>query len=689
MSDSTVTIGKDFPAVSNDAWREAVDKALKGKPFEKTLMTRLYDGITLKPIYTKDDFAAAGDPSGFPGFAPFERAATVSGTVGRPWDIRQLFTHPDVTQANREIIEDLERGASSVTLRFDAAARAGLDPDAAEAEKLCGVDGIMITSANDLDSALAGVMLDLAPVALDAGASAVAAAAMLAEVWAKRGIKGDVALGAFNIDPLGTLATLGHLPQSVDAALADMAAVAARTARDLPNVTAVGINTAAYYNAGATEVLDLGTAMATGVAYLRAMTEAGMSIDDACRQIAFSLPVGTDQFLSIAKLRAARLLWARVTEVCGASPEARAMRLHVDVSDRVLSQRDPWVNLLRVTIGVFAAGVAQADSITAPTFDAALGVPTGFARRIARNTQIILQEESNLGRVIDPAGGSWYIETLTRQVAEKAWEEFQYIEKLGGMIEALRTGTLKARLNTAWAERRTNIGRRKDQITGVNEFPNLFEKPVEVQTPDRAVLRKAAIARLRLLERAIHAASVDDVFTLAGTSSLGALTAARGGDRTAIEPLARHRLAEDFEDLRDASDVHMALHGERPGIFLANMGPVAKHTARASYARNFFESGGIEGISTDGFADAATMAKAFRDSGAQIACICGTDEQYAEQGAAFASALKSAGALRVYLAGRGGDLEATLNAAGVDAYTYMGCDALDVLRSAQSCLGVQ
>lgn len=682
---NSLNLTQDFPAVDYQAWRALVEQALKGADFDKKLTTRLYDGITLQPIYTKADFAAAGDPSGFPGFAPFARGGTASGAV-RGWDIRQAFLNPDIKKTNREILTDLERGVTSVLLRLDDAGRAGQDPESEAA----GQGGIMVATADDLDSALGGVMLEICPVALDAGAGAPAAAALLAEVWRKRGVSGAEALGAFNIDPLGSLAELGSLPTSLVGALKRMAEIAAHTAAAWPNVTAVGVNAAPYSAAGASDVEDLACAMATAVAYLRAMTAAGMDIDAACGQISFSFPVGTDFFLGIAKLRAARMLWARVAEACGASEGARAIRMNAATATRVVSQRDPWVNLLRVTVTSFAAGVAGADSVTALPFDAALGLPSDFSRRIARNTQIILQEESNLTRVIDPAGGSWYVETLTRQVAERAWAEFQAIEAEGGMASALTSGSLAARLDKSWQARRLAIAKRKDALTGVNEFPNLTEKPVEVEKPDLAALRKGAIARLSTYRRAGTVGAIGDLFDLARDGTLGALTAALAeGTPATIAALPAHRLGEDFEALRDASDRALAANGARPQVFLANLGKVAQHTARATFARNFFEAGGVEAVTTDGFADAASAAAAFKASGASVACVCGTDAQYEDLAESFAKALKDQGAARVYLAGRAGDKQAAYDAAGVDDYIYVGCDALGLLQALHAQLGVK
>ncbi|MFA7429316.1 MAG: methylmalonyl-CoA mutase family protein [Rhodospirillaceae bacterium] len=682
---NSLNLTQDFPAVDYQAWRALVEQTLKGADFDKKLTTRLYDGITLQPLYTKADWDAQGDPSGFPGFAPFARGGTAANGV-QGWDIRQVFLNPDLKKTNREILNDLERGVTSVLLRLDAAGRAGLDPES----ELAGVDGVMIATADDLDSALGGVMLEICPVTLDAGAGAPAAAALLAEVWRKRGIKGAEAVGAFNIDPLGTLAEQGSLPTSLDAALTRMAEIAAHTSNTWPNVTAVGVDAGPYSDAGASDVEDLACAMATAVAYLRAMTAAGMSIDAACRQISFSIPVGTDFFLGIAKLRAARMLWARVAEACGAAEDSRSAALHATTASRVVSQRDPWVNILRVTVASFAAGVAGADSVTALPFDAALGLPSDLARRIARNTQIILQEESNLTRVIDPAGGSWYVETLTRQVAERAWAEFQAIEAEGGMAAALTSGSLAARLDKSWQARRAAVAKRKDALTGINEFPNLTEKPVECEQPDLAALRKGAVARLANVRRGGSVGAIGTLFDLARDGTLGGLTAALSdGGKASITALPAHRLGEEFEALRDASDRWLAANGSRPKVFLANMGKVAQHTGRATFARNFFEAGGIEAITTDGFDDAATMAAAFKASGASVACICGTDAQYDESAEAFAKTLKETGASRVVLAGRAGDKQAAYDAAGVDDYIYVGCDVLGLLQALHARLGVK
>ncbi|KAF0141003.1 MAG: mutAa [Rhodospirillaceae bacterium] len=487
MSDENLVLAGDFPAASYEEWHEAVDKALKGAPFEKKMVTRTYEGITIHPIYTRRDWLAEGDPSGFPGTQPFSRGFNAAGREG--WCVRQEQAASDPKVANAAILADLEHGATSLVLRLDRAARAGLDPDKAGIES-AGVDGIMAYSLADFDDVLNKVRFDVVPIALVTGAQFIAGAALLAALWQKQGVTNDKAKGAFNADPLGILAETGTLSVPVETALAQMADLAAYTARTWPHVTAVGVDTTPYDDAGATETQNLACAMATAVTYLRTMTGAGMDVNAACRQISFT--VSCDFFLSIAKLRAARKMWARITESCGATGEACAARIHARTAERMITRCDPWVNMLRTTTAAFAAGIAGANSVTALPFDYALGQSDDSAQRIARNGQIILREESSLTKVIDPAGGAWYVESLTDQLARIAWELFQTIEKAGGMAKALGNGTIADQIASVWATREKNIAHRRDPIAGVSEFPNITEVvPVRPSPDHKALLEKA------------------------------------------------------------------------------------------------------------------------------------------------------------------------------------------------------
>jgi len=647
----------EFDTPSYDDWKAVVEKALKGAPFEKKLFSKTYENIDVRPVYTDADWKGE---AGFPGTEPYTRGACSSGSV-QGWDIRQLHAHPDPVAGNKAVLEDLERGVTSLLVRFDKAARSGLGLDG----EGVGQDGAVIQSVEDLEALLKDVQLNLAPVALEGGAAFAATAKLLKDAWSRAGHKNDDVEGAFGADPLGVLATEGNLPQGLDSALTQLAGLAKETAENYPNVSSVRVNTEPYYSAGASDAQDLACALATGVAYLRAMTDAGLSVDDAAKQIVFSIPTGTDFFLGIAKLRAARKLWGRVAQACNAS--ADGMTLHAMTAGRVMSKRDPWVNMLRTTVTCFAGGLGGADAVTVLPFDAAVGLPDGLARRIARNTQVILQEESNVAKVIDPSGGSWYQEDLTDKMAAEAWAFFQAIEGQGGMAEALSSGWLAEQIETVHVARMNNIAKRKDAITGINEFPNIHEKDVERETVDLAAVKKAAAAR-------------------AGDETVASLF--EGGNATTITALPVHRLPEEFEALRDASDAHKAKTGSRPKIFLANMGRVAQHTARASYAKNFFEAGGVETVTNDGFQDVDVMIASYKESGAEMAILCGGDAQYEETVATFAPALKEAGAKTLFLAGRPGDKEADYKAAGVDGFIGVGSNVLETLKSTLSDLGV-
>ncbi len=683
-----LTITDDFPPVDYETWRASVQAELKGAPFERKLVSHTYEGIDIEPVYTQRDNLGA-DAAGLPGFAPFLRGSHPQGHVLCGLDLRQEHAHPDLKITNAAILGDLRGGVTSLNLRLDRAARCGVGVHDPQYEALGADDGVMITSVDDLDAALQGVHLELLDVMLDAGAAFLPAAATLAAVWTKRGIENSAARGAFQADPLATLASDGELPVAPETALADMAGLAQWTSKTLPRVTSVCVNTSPYHDSGATAAQDIAFAMATAVQYLRAMTEAGMSIDQAASQIQFRMSLGTHHFLAIAKIRAARGLWSRVLECSGGQPIG--MRLHARTSNRVMTQRDPYVNLLRNSVSMFAAIVAGADAVTSLPFDHAAQLPDDFSRRIARNTVLVLQEESHLHRVLDPAGGSWFLEKLTRDVAEKGWEIFQSIEREGGMLSALLSDSIRNQLDTAYAPRAKDIASRKEGITGVSEFPNLSEQRVEHAPPDQAALRTAAANRLATkdqsgvaleqlagissrIEMSMQAAQLDA--TISQIASLLGFTP----QATTIAPIEPHAFAQPFEELRDASDAFLAKTGHRPRVFLANMGPVAHFTARAMYAKNFFEAGGFDVISDDGFADASAAATAFASSGANIAVICSSDKLYADLAATVAQALKQAGATQVVLAGFPGENETPWRAAGVDRFVYIKCDVLGTLR---------
>ncbi|TDD41466.1 methylmalonyl-CoA mutase family protein [Saccharopolyspora elongata] len=600
--------------VDREQWRAQVKKVLQRSgligeqspagPVEDVLASTTYDGIVVHPLYSE------GPPeAGSPGLAPFVRGSRPQGSVAEGWDVRQRHENPDAAETNREVLADLYNGVSSLWLRL-------------------GSGGLAV---DDLADALEGVHLDMIGVALDAGEDFVAAAEAFLAVAAEQGVRGSALSGNLGADPLGVQARTGR-PGDRDGAVR----LARRCAAEFPELKALVVDGLPYHDAGGSDAQELGCSLAAGTTYLRWLTEAGLDVDTAAGLLEFRYATNADQFLGIAKLRAARRLWEQVTRACSASEAARAQAQHAVTSAAMLTRRDPWVNMLRTTIATFAAGMGGAQAVTALPFDAAIGLPDGFSRRIARNTQALLLEESHLAQVIDPAGGSWYVESLTDELAQAAWRWFQEIEAAGGLPAALESGLVAERLSATWEERRAAIAHRADAITGVSEFPNLDEAPLEREPAPQQP---------------------------------------SGG-------LPVHRYAEDFERLRDAADARLAETGNRPTVFLATLGSLAAHNARASFARNLLAAGGIE--STDAGATESTEDVLAAYAGAPVVCLCSSDKVYAERAAETAAALKQAGAKHVLLAGKPGDPPPE----GVDGFVFAGCDALAVLTDVHEKLGV-
>ncbi|MDX3731477.1 methylmalonyl-CoA mutase subunit beta [Streptomyces caniscabiei] len=598
LPDDGLELAAEFPDATHEQWQRLVagvlrksGKDVEGAQAEEALSTALEDGLRTRPLYTAHDTAP---PSGHPGFAPFVRGGRAAGTSVGGWDVRQRHTAAD----GAAVLADLENGVTSLWL-------------------VLGEAGLPVAS---LGSVLDGVYLDLAPVVLDAGAEAESAAGELLRLYAERGVAKVAARGNLGADPLGHEARTGQTYDS-----APVVDLARRCAEEYPGLRALTVDALPYHEAGGSAAQELGASLATGVAYLRELTAAGLSVERAFGQLEFRYAATADQFLTIAKLRAARRLWARVAEVCGA-PAAGAQTQHAVTSTVMMTRRDPWVNMLRTTIATLAAGTGGADSVTVLPFDHALGLPDAFARRIARNTSTILIEESHLARVIDPAGGSWYVERLTDELAHAGWEFFQRIERLGGQAAALRSGDLGRDLADTWEARTGRLARRREPITGVSEFPHLAEKPV------------------------VRAPSPEPP---------------SGG-------LPRVSRDETYEALRARSDAHLAATGSRPRIYLAALGPAAAHTARLTFAANLFQAGGIEPV-TGG---------TFEESGATEACLCSSDALYEERAATEAAGLKAAGASHVFLAGRPGQY------ADVDGFVFAACDAVAVLTATLDRMGV-
>jgi methylmalonyl-CoA mutase len=529
---------------------------------ERLLDSPTYEGFPIRALYTSLD--SSPEPP-LPGDWPFVRGGDPLRDVKSGWKVAEEFPvagQQTVIDGNGAVLVALTEGVSALVLRVG------------------GPDGV---APAELDRLLDGVYLDLVPVILAAGSEYLQAVdAMLPLLTGMD----DDQLARLSVD-LGADPLTAPLSGRAAANVADVVATAAKLTGYAGGVRAITVDGSAFHDVGASAAWELAGAVAAGVGYLRLLDEAGLGMRDALRQISFRLAADDDQFMTVAKFRAGRRLWARVAEVAG-GPDDGAARVHAVTSMPMMAQRDPWVNMLRTTVAAFGAGVGGADTVLVQPFDAAIpgglpGTAAGFARRIARNTQLLLLEESHLGRVLDPAAGSWFVENLTEQLAQQSWKHFQEIEARGGFDEA--RDFVAAKIAEVRDRRGDDIAHRRKAMTGVNEYPNLAEPP------------------LRQCD---------------STSSV-------------------ERYAAAFEALRDRSDAYLEKTGSRPKALLLPLGPLAEHNIRATFATNLLASGGIEAV-TDG-------------EGAPIAVICGTDARYATEASTAVDAARKAGATHVLLAG--------------------------------------
>lgn len=644
MADGMLSLSSRFDEATEADWLSAVEKALKGGGIERiTRQTR--DGLKIHPLYRETDFTSGDDLRGAPGEAPFLRGGASEPDPYLPWDIRQSFSHPDPAITNQEILRDLERGVTSIHLGIECS----------------GQRGCIITNLDQLSTALNGIRADIAAISLGhRGAGSGASAAALLALWASDQDDPGAQKLAFNISPIRQLSFTGKIGGGVDASMAKTAALVTCLSAKFPASKSLAVDGQSAHEAGASEAQELGILIADAVDTLRRLDAAGLPAADAANQLVFKIAVDANYGIGIAKLRAARRLWSRVLDAMGLTPVP--MEIHAVTSARMLTRYDAWVNMLRGTAACFAAATGDADIITVRAFNESFSVPEELGRRIARNTQIMAMEESGLGRIADPSGGAWFTETLAEDLAQAAWAEFQQIEAEGGLVESLMAGKIQARIAEKRAALMKDVARRKTPVTGVSEFPLLEEiaAPVaDVSSPPPG----------------------DGVDPIGLKTLLPDYEETRGED-TLAEPLTWISVAAPFETLRDRSENYMSKTGARPSIFLATIGPLAEHTARADFARNLFAAGGIEAKAAPVPPKSASeLAAAFKASGCKIAVLCGADKRYAEMATDAATALKNAGAVALWLAGKH-------EADGVDRHIFMGCDIVHELTVALAELGV-
>ncbi|MBN1404449.1 MAG: acyl-CoA mutase large subunit family protein [Opitutales bacterium] len=641
---------ENFQPHTYEEWKAAAEALLKGRPFDKTLRSPTVEGITLEPIYRREDIAGLEIKRDLPGMGGRVRGAKADGFTDNAWEISQELALPTPEEFNKAILTDLARGQSEVNIPLDAASRAGIDADKASVGEV-GVGGMSLSSLADLEKALEGVHMGMISTFIQSGASGLPALAMMAALAEKRGEKLEELRGCVESDPLGVLAAEGKLPLSLEEAYNEMAVATGFAAENAPKLQTIGVSSMPYSDGGASAVEELGYAMATAAEYVRELGERGLSIDEVAPRIRFTLSIGSNFFMEIAKLRAARVLWSRIVEAFGGKEESRSIYIHARGAKWNKSQLDPYTNMLRSTTESFSGAIGGVNGMHTSLFDETFASPEEFSRRIARNQQVILQEECELTRTIDPAGGSYYVEWLTDQLAGKAWERFQKIEELGGMSKALESGAVAEQVAKLREERYKKIQQRRDELVGVNAYPNTMEKGLEIRLPDPAAVfaaRSAAVKAARKMD-SIHMCGccscsvVSKLIEAAGEgATIGAMSELLREGKAEIEkPVVAHRASEQYEELRAASIAYAAKNGHAPQILQANMGASRAYRIRADWTSAFFNAAGIQMLNEVDFKTVEDAVKAAVDSKAKVVVITSSDDNYATYAVDTAKALKA------------------------------------------------
>jgi methylmalonyl-CoA mutase len=650
-------------------WKEEATASLKGAPFDKKLLSKTYEGITLEPLYTAEHAAAFSAKNGLPGADHYLRGTSAAGYSAKPWLIAQKGDSASPLEANDLLRRDLEKGVSAICF----------DP------QCCPEISIL----EDMETLLKGIDIAKYPFQVFCGASAAPTLGLLAACAEKAGIAPAGLSGVVGADPLGSLARQGASRGSMEGYYDQMAACLRWAGQNMPLMKTIFIQGSVYNEGGANAVQELSAMLAAAVAYLDALAERGFSVNEIAAKMVFSFPLGADFFMEIAKLRAARLMWARIIEAYGGSEEAAKLDGRAVTSHFTATVYDPYVNVLRATTQAFSGVVGGVGGPTVEPFDAAVRLSDEQSGNNARNTQVMMQNEFNLNTPVDPAGGSWYVETLTAQLAEAAWKELQRIEEQGGLLASLKSGGLQTAIAATLNERFKKLSTRADRAVGINMYANTQETRLNTAGRDLP-------ANDRGSKNAAPAANVDGslgtvVEAFKNDAAVAQVEAALNkGEGEKVAAIAPHRWTEQFEVLRAKTEEHTAKTGKKLKVFLANMGPLSQHKARADFTAGFMEVGGFEVLKNDGFGSVEAAADAAGASRAQVAVICSTDDTYPEIVPPLARAIKAkAPNTLVILAGMPApEFKDSYTEAGMDDCIHIKADCLSIIKKIQQAGGI-
>lgn len=708
---SALNLQAEFPSHSYEEWKSAAEVLLKGAPFEKKMLTPTYEGITLKPLYRKDDVPASAKKV-VPGAGEKLRSSSVEGHLLSGWEVSQELPYSTAKEFNRVAHLDLSRGQTELNILLDLAVLEGQDADYSHPLNV-GHCGLSVSSTNDIAHALTGVDLTHTSLYWRVGASALPIASLFFAYVQKKGASLKNLHGCFEADPLGMAAWRGELPMSLDRAFDEMAFFTKYCATEAPQLQTIGVQGHPYLNGGASSTQELACVVATGVAYLRELEKRGVGIDTAAPRMRFGLSIGQNFFMEIAKLRALRILWAKVIEAMGGNETSKSAYIHARSSIWNKTVFDPFVNVLRGTTEAFSAVLGGANGIHVSTYDEVIRQPDDFSRRLARNTQLVLRDECDLTRVIDPAGGSYYVEWLTAEIASKAWTLIQEIDAAGGMISALSAGLPQKWVAETAKQKTDSVEKRRDVIVGTNTYPNPKEQLLEERkkADDQLWKERAAESQRARSESDVedhqqvlgalanllenkndNKCVIDGIETAKLGATLGEITQTLWGGGTvpfSISPIRQSRAAKTVEDLRLSSIRYQKKNGELPQVLQVNFGPSRSYRIRADWTTGFFQVGGFDVKSDVDYTSIHDAVTALKISKAKIAVIASSDDTYTSTGVELTKALKAARPdIWLILAGAPGDGEAALREAGIDDFVNVKVNNYQMLSGLLKKLGV-
>ncbi|NEU29725.1 hypothetical protein GN156_02910 [bacterium LRH843] len=669
-------IFSEFPIPTYDEWKSVTEKSLRGKPFD-VLMTRLQDDLILKPMYQKEDIKDQLIATNLPGQFPYTRGHKKGLNS---WRISQELTARTPQLLNELAKADLDRGQDVYHILLNENMKRGKEPQAGE-------KGVPLYDQSDIEELFANLNLPALPVHIDAGEVSLPILAAVNSYMRENYGKYDI-VGIVAADPLHQLAKEGKLTYPLSTSFDHLATAVKWAKVHATSLRTVLIQTDVYHNGGASPTVQLAAALSTGVAYVQALVERGVSADDAGKSIVFSFSFGSDYFTEIAKVRAARTLWAAIMAEFGACEEAGKMIIHGRTSAFTKASQDMYVNILRGASEAFSAAAAGVDSLHVSPFDETVKEPSSFSRRIARNTSLILKEESHIDKTIDPAGGSWYVESVTKEIAKKGWELFQQIEGNGGIVSSLQDGLIQQWIDDAWKVQLNEVENRKRVIVGLNKYVNIDEgvsldKSDNYEGTEPCVKEKnnslnGEIGKLTTMDDIVRIIHKGIPF-----AQIHKLIHANGEGETAV-PIPKRRLAESFEQLRKCSEEIKGRLGSEPRVVLLGLGPVTDHKARIDFMTDVFESGGFK-VEVSTLLDPRQLEQPIIES--SIVVLCGTDEGYKQHAHFLIAQYKKDKTTKVFIAGQKQEDDDALEKAGLDGYVHRKTNVYSFLNDLQTWIG--